>query len=57
MVAFALSRSLISSLLFLFLLGFFQVIYTTSANAMLGVGAVLNAAWSCCFEFDKAIKR
>jgi MFS family permease len=35
MVAFALSRSLIPSLAFLFLLGFFQVIYSTSANAML----------------------
>jgi MFS family permease len=35
MGAFALSRSLIHSLIFLFLLGFFQVIYSTSANAML----------------------
>jgi MFS family permease len=35
MIAFALSRSLIPSLVFLFLLGFFQVIYSTSANAML----------------------
>ena len=35
MVAFALSRSLIPSLIFLFLLGFFQVTYSTSANAML----------------------
>jgi MFS family permease len=35
MVGFALSRSLISSLTFLFLLGFSQVIYSTSANAML----------------------